>query len=404
MPNRGVSAKAGTPLFFRRSLCDNPPTTTMMKQRQYSACVLALVIVLVCANGRAATIAVLPGGGVDVIDIQAGVNAAISGDTLLLGPGTFMGSGNRDVTFGGKDVVITSQLGASATTIDCERAGRAFLYIGAETNASILEGVTITRGSGTLGGAIYCENGSPLIRRNILVANEASTSGGAIYKGFASPRIVDNVIIQNTANTNGGAIYLATGGATLIQRNTIMENSAGVFGGGLYATTTSPSIEDNTIAQNSAAVGGGIFLTNSFPGISGNTIAENSAGIGSGIYLDNSSPSIMRTIVAYNLGGAGITCQSGGFPTISCSLISGNEGGDALCGFDGGENTDSDPQFCGGSLSGNYGLQDDSPCSPALSLCNQLIGALGVDCSSVAAQEASWGRIKHRYSPPAEGP
>ena len=42
--------------------------------------------------------------------IQAGVNASFDGDTLILGEGTFVGTGNRDIDILGKELVIRSRL------------------------------------------------------------------------------------------------------------------------------------------------------------------------------------------------------------------------------------------------------------------------------------------------------
>jgi hypothetical protein len=49
--------------------------------------------------------------------IQAGINAANNGDTVLVAPGTYY----EQINFSGKNIVVESQSGASVTTIDASR-------------------------------------------------------------------------------------------------------------------------------------------------------------------------------------------------------------------------------------------------------------------------------------------
>jgi hypothetical protein len=59
-----------------------------------------------------------------------------------------------------------------------------------------------------------------------------------------------------------------------------------------------------------------------------------------------------------------------------------------------------DPQFCGIYDSDNYYLQSDSPCAPGNhpdSTSCGLIGAFGINCSTVGITEATWGIIKNLY-------
>jgi len=50
--------------------------------------------------------------------IQGGLDAAATGDTVLVAAGTYTGPGNRDLDFAGKDLVLQSESGAEATILD----------------------------------------------------------------------------------------------------------------------------------------------------------------------------------------------------------------------------------------------------------------------------------------------
>lgn len=56
----------------------------------------------------------------DQLTIQAGIDATVNGDTVLLTDGMYTGDGNRDNDFGSKDIVLKSENGPVFTVIDCE--------------------------------------------------------------------------------------------------------------------------------------------------------------------------------------------------------------------------------------------------------------------------------------------
>ena len=58
--------------------------------------------------------------------IQGGINAAVEGDTVLVADGIYTGWDNKELDFGGKDILLMSENGPANCIIDCEYQGRAF--------------------------------------------------------------------------------------------------------------------------------------------------------------------------------------------------------------------------------------------------------------------------------------
>ncbi|MFH1754829.1 MAG: Ig-like domain-containing protein, partial [Candidatus Latescibacterota bacterium] len=261
--------------------------------------------------------------------IQAGLNAAVNGDTVLLYDGTFMGGGNTSIDFNGKAVLLTSVNGPEVTIIDCEGNDRAFIIDNSEGPGTIISQVTVRNGDKTNGANIKIDGASPTINGCII---EGGTAG------------------------SGGGIYCDVGGSPTISSNIFIGNSADE-GGAIYCNGVSAIIQNNTLIGNSAVTGGG------------------------GIHLRNSSDAtISNTIIAFGVQGPAIVCAGGANPTISCSNVYGNAGGDAICGTDGGGNISADPLFCGPIGSGVVTIATNSPCAPANNSCGVLIGAYPVAC------------------------
>ncbi|MBM3242311.1 hypothetical protein FJZ31_39085 [Candidatus Poribacteria bacterium] len=118
--------------------------------------------------------------------IQKGIDVAVSGeDTVLVANGTYTGAGNKNLDFKGKAITVTSENGAENCIIDCEGDGRGFYFHSGETEASVVNGFTITNGSSAWdGGGIACNESSPTIQNNEIIENVAYFDGGGIFSGL----------------------------------------------------------------------------------------------------------------------------------------------------------------------------------------------------------------------------
>ncbi len=222
--------------------------------------------------------------------IQAGIEAAVDGDTVLVGPGTY----SDHVDFLGKTIIVRSTAGPELTIIDGWYHIDHVVTIGeGSESGTVLEGFTVT--DGFLGG-IQCHNSSPTITDNIITRN-GHTGGqyfypfGGIYAYNGSPTICQNSITFN-ASTRPGAGILCYNGTPLIADNWIFDNQTmmefGFAKGGGISAGSDAIITGNVIEENSAdsmfdeSSGGGIHGGGH---IENNVIRNNRADYGDGIFI-----------------------------------------------------------------------------------------------------------------------
>lgn len=265
---------------------------------------------------------VCPDGSGDFCTVQAAIDYASDGDTILLCDATFTGDANRDIDFLGKAITVMSQSGdPEACIIYCEDAGRGFYFHSGEDSNSVLAGVTIKDGrvSGSppknRGGGIRCVNSHPTIQ-NCLIVSCAATNGygGAICCDDFSHPVIDSCTIHNNGAYFGWGVSCINSSPTLT-RCTISRDSGLVAvpvvskGGGLYVVhLSSPELRECVITRCVAAHGGAVYCdTSSSPILTHCTISENSGGLGGMVYCGSgSSPTFNSTIVAFSTSGYGI--------------------------------------------------------------------------------------------------
>jgi len=254
----------------------------------------------------------------DFTTIQAAIDAAVKGDTVLVAPGTYL----ENINFSGKEIIVTSSGGPVVTIIDGGKPiypqyGSVVTFTTNEGSSSVLDGFTLTNGSGRLyntssyfGGGISCNKTSPTIRNNIISNNTAAGAGGGIECTWSSPHIVNNIICDNSAIVGGG-INSGHYSHPVIANNTINANKARTdSGGGIYCTDD-VIIENNVIVGNSARDGGGILCDHFISNITNNLISENTASWrGGGIWCNSSTIVLANNIITKNkaMQGGGVFC------------------------------------------------------------------------------------------------
>jgi hypothetical protein len=234
------------------------------------------------------------GGGTDLKTIQAAVDAAVAGDTIVLNPGTYSGAGNCDVDLKGKAVTIQSTNPLDPNTVEMtilecggsqKEPHRGFYVV--DCNGAAISGLTITHGLVLAGGAIYCQN-STLDLMHCRIVDNATLPGGAadpnggpgggIYCENSIVRVTECLIRGNATGSGASSQDKGAGAAG---------NGAGICG-----VRSDISAVSSTITMNVAGAGG-----------DGGQASAGSGGDGAGLF--GNSIRLVNCTVSLSTAGAG---------------------------------------------------------------------------------------------------
>jgi len=322
----------------------------MKREKEAKAVIASCIFVLaLCPAGLARIIYVDNDAPADFTTIQAAIDDANDGDTIIICPGTYTGPGNRDIRFKAKAITVRSSDPndpdvVAATLIDCEGTDsdphRGFYFYSSDKPNSVLAGLTVSQGYAVEGGGVFCyEYASPTIRNCHLICNHAVMRGGGIYIGWGTPIIRNCIIVGNSVSNalpggKGGGICCDSSRTPItISGCTIVGNSASGLGanpgagGGMYLSIYSGSVQHCTIIGNSAEMAGGIYC-DAYGGMT-----------------------ITNCIVRSNKAPQG--AQISGTSSVTYSNVEG--------GWFGIGNIDANPLFAD-LASGDYHLSAGSPC------------------------------------------
>ncbi|MDP6583874.1 MAG: right-handed parallel beta-helix repeat-containing protein, partial [Anaerolineales bacterium] len=265
--------------------------------------------------------------------IQAGIDAAVDGDTVLVANGTYKGEGNVNLDFKGKSITVKSAGGAKVCIVDCENIVNAggFNFHSGETKSSVLDGFTITK-TNAVTGILVTDSSSPTIN-NCVITNNVAEYGAGIVSTYSSKPVFNNcTIANNTAAMGGGGILCTRASAPIFNNCVIMNNSAAHGGGILCDSNTSPTFTDCEIINNqegysdrSGGNGGGIFCNNSTMTLTNCSLADNtSTRRGGGLFCVQSSIDIKGGTIKGNISrgsGGGIRLESSSLKIIDCTIV-----------------------------------------------------------------------------------
>ena len=303
------------------------------------AAVLFLVISPLAVS--AATIHV-PG---DQPSIQAGIDAASIGDTVLVACGTYY---EHDLVMKSRITLLSETGEPDCVVVDAQQNGR--VVDCSNTNqATTIEGFTFTGGDGGTwpanGGGMYLSNSRMTVRRCAIISNSLDglqEFGGGIYMTSSSPTFIECVISHNSVHEDGAGVFCDAADTVSFEGCIFAENIADDRCGALFAWN-----------------GTNVFLD-------GCTFYGNSGHDGSAVVaMSSSHVSADKTIISFSLMDHAVYCDFTSDVTVTCSDSYGNHGstwGGCLEGQGGiAGNFSADPLFCD-APSGDFSLRFCSPC------------------------------------------
>lgn len=215
---------------------------------------LTIVWLILAAHPSLAALLRVPGS---YPTIQAGLDAASCGDTVLVADGLYSGPGNASLSFQGKNLILVSENGADSCTIDGSGAARGFMIVQHEAEPTVIQGFTICSCQADDGGAIHIANGSwPSIKNCLFISNSSCTGGAIAILSDSGVNLVGCRFLDNTAET-GGAIAIREGGWLAIRACTFETNYAETDGGAIYSSRSVTTVTGSSFFGNASTAGAG---------------------------------------------------------------------------------------------------------------------------------------------------
>jgi hypothetical protein len=276
--------------------------------------------------------------------IQNALSAAVNGDTIIISPGTYSGSGNSNLSVYNSVTIRSTNPSdpnvVASTIIDGfdSSAGNSPAFSVSPRTIVAIEGITIINCYDSAGGAIEASESTLTLRNCAFEDCIAWTDGGTI-KARNSKIIMSGCdIIGGIAQGRGGAIYAEYKSNIELVNCNFTDNWSMSYGGGaVYISDSNLSATNCQFAENTAIgsrsdmYGGAIYVGNTYLrnvniAITDSYFTDNfTTGYGGCIYVKNQPLVIDRCSFIKNtsqLTGSAIWCDT--LLNLTNSVFAGN--------------------------------------------------------------------------------
>jgi hypothetical protein len=197
----------------------------------------------------------------------------------------------------------------------------------AGTDVALLDGFTLTGGSGSTtsttltvnnetiarnsGGGITIANATPILLRDSIAGNTATAEGGGVYvvgvSDASSAAVFVNAYISGNTSTTGGGVSVSSGAPRFI-RTIVSGNTANVNGGGVYVGGGKPVFTNALVSGNTANSGGGVESAGGSAVFTNLTVAGNYGVVstGGGLNVHSSGAPAFRNTVVWANSSSGV--------------------------------------------------------------------------------------------------
>lgn len=294
---------------------------------------LQILLLLLTKTGTIAQTIIVP---TDQPTIQAGLNAASSGTTVMVAPGTYYENIVWPNTSGINLVAIGD---TSNTIIDGSLSGRVInIKVIDQANATSIKGFTVRNGydqNDYFAGGIHCDSSYLRIENCHIHSNKGwgLSLGSGMSIIHSTVNIIGCLINHNSSDetiSNGIGIYIENGSDVTIDNSIVSDNYSlpvwKVFGAGVFIGHSNLIMTDSDISGNMASVSEtgesrGVGITAFYQShvliencrVNGNSCSNNGNSMGTGILVSyDSDLTLNHSEVNDNISGSSSNYHSGG--------------------------------------------------------------------------------------------
>jgi len=303
-----------------------------MLLRMFVMLVGSLIVTLLPAPARAATIIVTTGADSGPGSLRQAIAGAGSGATITFAPEVTTVTLTSDQLTIATDLTIDGGTGVTIARSPAENTPTFRIFAISEGTVTF-DSLTLRNGT-TLesGGGIFIAGSTLTLRDSTFTGNAAAINGGGITNASDSTLIISSsTFTDNTTSSSGGAIAnlgtltianstftgnaatfdggaLANVGTVQLTNSTFTGNTADNYGGAITPLGGTLTIVNSTLSGNTAVLGGGGIATGGTQlavttTIVNSTLTDNGAAFGGGITNMSATLTLANVIIAKSTGG-----------------------------------------------------------------------------------------------------